>query len=163
MSWVRSDRLSNHKAVTLECHTAGTGLCNRTALFTCQLSRIRRETGAFLPILGVSCTMHRTHFSSGSRALQNFKVDRYGTVGFFCLSNTYLLSFLPFTTMIKMFIKSFTVECNLRNRNNGIIVLLKALRKTMCHKDATIFHYVHCVPLSIFNVLTVISSVESDS
>ena len=24
----------------------------------------------------------------------------------------------------------------------------------MGHKDATIFHYVHCVPLSIFKVLT---------
>ena len=26
--------------------------------------------------------------------------------------------------------------------------MLKALRKTMHHKSATIFHYVHCVPLS---------------
>ena len=45
-------------------------------------------------------------------------------------------------------------QCNLHNCNKGIMVLLKALRKTMHHKDATIFHYVHCVPLSIFNVLT---------
>ena len=41
------------------------------------------------------------------------------------------------------------VECK---RNNGIMVLSKALRKTMRHKDATIFHYVHCVSLSIFDV-----------
>ena len=46
------------------------------------------------------------------------------------------------------------VECNLRNLNNGIMVLLKAFRKTVRDKDATIFHYVHCVPLSIFNMLT---------
>ena len=48
-------------------------------------------------------------------------------------------------------LESFIVECK---RNNGIMVLLKTLRKTMCHKDATTFHYVHCVSLSIFNVLT---------
>ena len=47
--------------------------------------------------------------------------------------------------------ESFIVECK---RNNGIMVLLKTLRKTVRHKDATIFHYVHCVSLSIFNVLT---------
>ena len=47
--------------------------------------------------------------------------------------------------------ESFIVECKC---NNGIIVLLKTLRKTVHHKDATIFHYVHCVSLSIFNVLT---------
>ena len=29
--------------------------------------------------LGVQCTMHRAHFSSGTYALQNFKVDRYKT------------------------------------------------------------------------------------
>ena len=45
----------------------------------------------------------------------------------------------------------FTVECNIHNRKNGIMVLLKGLYKTMRHKDTTIFHYVHCVPLSIFN------------
>ena len=37
---------------------------------------------------------------------------------------------------------------------NRIMVLLKASHKTMRHKDATIFRYVHYVPLSIFNVLT---------
>ena len=50
--------------------------------------------------------------------------------------------------------ESFMVECNLRKRNNGIMVLLKALRKTMRHKDETIFYYVHLVSLSIFNVQT---------
>ena len=38
--------------------------------------------------------------------------------------------------------ESFIVECK---RNNGIMVLLKTLRKTMGHNDATIFHYAHCV------------------
>ena len=47
--------------------------------------------------------------------------------------------------------ESFIVECK---RNNGIMVLLKAFRKTVRHKDVTIFHYVHCVSLSIFNMLT---------
>ena len=45
--------------------------------------------------------------------------------------------------------ESFIVE---RKCNNGIMVLLKMLRKTVGHKVATIFHYVHCVSLSIFNV-----------
>ena len=65
--------------------------------------------------------------------------------------------------MLKMCVltwESCTTKCNQRNRNNGIMVLLEVLRKTMRHKDATIFHYVHCVPLSIFNVLTVIFSVK---
>ena len=35
--------------------------------------------------------------------------------------------------------------------NNGIV---KTLRKTVRHKDATLFHCGHCVSLSIFNVLT---------
>ena len=48
------------------------------------------------------------------------------------------------------------MECN---RNNGIMVLLKALRKTVRHKDATIFHYVRFVSLSIFNMLTQLFSV----
>ena len=47
--------------------------------------------------------------------------------------------------------ESLIVECK---RNNGIMVLLKTLRKTMHHNDPTIFHYAHCVSLSIFNVLT---------
>ena len=47
--------------------------------------------------------------------------------------------------------ESFIVECK---RNNGIMVLLKTLRKTMRHNDATIFHYAHCVSLSILNVST---------
>ena len=47
--------------------------------------------------------------------------------------------------------ESFIVKCK---RNNGIMVLLKALRKTVRHKDVTIFHYLHCVSLSISNVLT---------
>ena len=38
--------------------------------------------------------------------------------------------------------ESFTAECNMQNCNNGIMELLKVLRKTMHHKDATIFHYV---------------------
>ena len=50
--------------------------------------------------------------------------------------------------------ESFIVECK---RNNGIMVLLKTLRKTVRHKDATIIHYVHCVSLSIVNVLKVFS------
>ena len=65
--------------------------------------------------------------------------------------------------MLKMCVltwESCTTKRNQRNRNNGIMVLLEVLRKTMRHKDATIFHYVHCVPLSIFNVLTVIFSVK---
>ena len=52
--------------------------------------------------------------------------------------------------------ESFIVECK---RNNGIMVLLNALHKTVRHKDVTIFHYVHCVSLSIFNVLTLSFSV----
>ena len=51
-------------------------------------------------------------------------------------------------------LEGFMVECNLRNRNNGIMVLLKALPKTVHHKDETIFQYVHCGSLSIYNVLT---------
>ena len=47
--------------------------------------------------------------------------------------------------------ESFIVECK---RNHGIMVLLKTLRKTLRHKDATIFHCGHCVSLSIFIVLT---------
>ena len=47
--------------------------------------------------------------------------------------------------------ESFIVECK---RNNGIMVLLKTLCKTTRHNDATIFHYAHCVSLSIFNVFT---------
>ena len=47
--------------------------------------------------------------------------------------------------------ESFIVECK---RNNGIVVLLKTLRKTVRHKVAAIFHCVHCVSLSISNVLT---------
>ena len=47
--------------------------------------------------------------------------------------------------------ESFIVECK---RNNGIMVFLKTLRKTVHHKDATIFHCCHCVSLSFFNVLT---------
>ena len=43
---------------------------------------------------------------------------------------------------------SFIVECK---RNNGIMVLLKTLRKTVHRKDATIFHNVHCVSLYISN------------
>ena len=56
--------------------------------------------------------------------------------------------------MSRMTWKSYTIEHNLRNCNNGIMVLLKASRKTMCHKDATIFRNMHCVPLSIINTLT---------
>ena len=48
-------------------------------------------------------------------------------------------------------LESFIVECK---RNNGIMVLLQTLLKTVRHKDATILHYVHCASLSIFNVLT---------
>ena len=48
------------------------------------------------------------------------------------------------------------MECK---RNNGIMVLLKTLRKTTRHNDATIFHYAHCVSLSISNVLTLSFSV----
>ena len=54
--------------------------------------------------------------------------------------------------------ESFIVGCN---HNNGIMVLLKTLLKTVRHKDATIFHYVHCVSFSIFNVLTQSFSVFS--
>ena len=42
------------------------------------------------------------------------------------------------------------MECNRNNGiNNGIVK-----SKFEHHKDATIFNYVHCVSLSIFNVLT---------
>ena len=41
------------------------------------------------------------------------------------------------------------------------MVLLKALRKTLRHKDATIFHHVHCFFIYFKRVDTVISSVES--
>ena len=47
--------------------------------------------------------------------------------------------------------ESFIVECK---HNNGIMVLLKTLFKIVRYKDATIFHFVHCVSLLIFNVLT---------
>ena len=47
--------------------------------------------------------------------------------------------------------ESFIVECK---RNSGIMVLLKSLRKTVRHKDATIFHCGHCGSLSIVNMLT---------
>ena len=47
--------------------------------------------------------------------------------------------------------ESFIVECR---RNNGIMVLLKTLRKTVRHEDATTFHCGHCISLSIFNILT---------
>ena len=50
--------------------------------------------------------------------------------------------------------KNYMMECNLHNHNSIIIVLLKELRKTMRHKDATMFLYVHCVPLSISYVMT---------
>ena len=50
---------------------------------------------------------------------------------------------------------SYTMEHNLHNHEHVIIVLLKALYKTMRQKDATIFCYMHCVPLSIVNMLTV--------
>ena len=48
-------------------------------------------------------------------------------------------------------LESFIVECK---HNNGMMVLLKTLCKTVHHKVATKFHHVHCVSLSIFNVLT---------
>ena len=53
------------------------------------------------------------------------------------------------------------LHCGMQTQqwNNGIVK--KKLRKTVRHKDATIFHYVHCVSLSILNVLIVIFSVES--
>ena len=34
------------------------------------------------------------------------------------------------------------------------VILLKAQRKNMRHNGTTIFHYVHCASLSVFNVLT---------
>ena len=43
------------------------------------------------------------------------------------------------------------MECN---RNNGIMVLLKALHKSVRRKDVAIFNYVHCVSLFIFSMLT---------
>ena len=45
------------------------------------------------------------------------------------------------------------LHCGMQTQqwNNGNV---KTLRKTVRHKDATILHYVHCVSLSIFNVLT---------
>ena len=50
--------------------------------------------------------------------------------------------------------ESFTAECSICNRNNEIMLLLKALQKNMHHKEGTILHYLHCVPLIIFNMLT---------
>ena len=55
--------------------------------------------------------------------------------------------------------EKFNVECKC---NYGIMVLLKTLRKTVRPKDATIFHYMHCVSLSIFSVLTQSFSVLKD-
>ena len=52
------------------------------------------------------------------------------------------------------------LHCGMQTQQ-WIMVLFKTLRKTTRHNDATIFHYAHCVSLSIFNVLTVIFSVES--
>ena len=40
------------------------------------------------------------------------------------------------------------------------MVLLKTLRKTVRHEDATIFHCGHCVSLPIFNLLTQSFSVK---
>ena len=55
--------------------------------------------------------------------------------------------------------ESFIVECN---RNNGIMVLLKALRKTVRHKMQQ-YSIMHIVFLYLFSkrVDTVIFSVES--
>ena len=73
---------------------------------------------------------------------------------YFRLSNIYPYNFaIHYVENVCVDMKSFMVKCNLRNRNNGIMVLLKALRKTVRHKDVTIFHYVNFV-LSIFNMLT---------
>ena len=45
------------------------------------------------------------------------------------------------------------LRCGMQTQqwNDGIV---KTLRKTVRHKDTTIFHCGHCVSLSIFNLLT---------
>ena len=50
--------------------------------------------------------------------------------------------------------ESYTAKLIVSDRDNGIMLLLKAYRKTMRHNDTTIFHNMHCAPLSIFNLLT---------
>ena len=50
---------------------------------------------------------------------------------------------------------SYTMERNLlKIATIWKLVLLKVLRKAILNKDATLFYYVHCVSLSIFNVVT---------
>ena len=49
--------------------------------------------------------------------------------------------------------KNCITEYISHNGDNGIMLLLTALRKIMYQNNITIFLYVHYVPLSIFNVL----------
>ena len=48
--------------------------------------------------------------------------------------------------------KSYMTKRNLHKCNNGIVVLFKVLRKTMCHKDTTIFHY-HLVSMESMSLM----------
>ena len=61
-----------------------------------------------------------------------------------------MANFAAFTTMLKTW-ESYTTNCIATMEN---VILLKAQRKNMHHNGTTIFHYVHCASLSIFNVLT---------
>ena len=81
------------------------------------------------------------------------------------MSNIHLCQFLPFTAMLKIPVLTwgnYTTNCNLHNGDNEIMVLLKTAHKTMHHKDAIIFRYVHCVLLFIFIYLTANFSMESE-
>ena len=51
--------------------------------------------------------------------------------------------------MLNACVDTVKLHCGMQTQqwNNGIVK--KTLRKTVHHKDATIFHYVHCVSLSI--------------
>ena len=55
--------------------------------------------------------------------------------------------------MLNVCVDMGKLHCGMQTQQwkNGIV--LKTLRKTVRHNDATLFHYLHCVFLSIFNVL----------
>ena len=55
--------------------------------------------------------------------------------------------------MINVNVDMGKLHCGMQTQqwNNGMV---KNITQTVRNKDATIFHYVHCVSLSISNVLT---------
>ena len=50
-----------------------------------------------------------------------------------------------------MFLPDYHLACEISTVRT---LTLKAQCKNMHHNDTIIFHYMHCAPLSIFNVLT---------